>query len=104
MAIAHKRFNLLTSYRYKATPSMTLKTSNHTSKTPIYLYKETANWRPDFIMHKTPVISGEEQVWMQMEFEEQEVLNAFKICVGDKAPGPDHFPMCFYQTYRMFLD
>ncbi|KAG5583250.1 hypothetical protein H5410_053877, partial [Solanum commersonii] len=39
------------------------------------------------------VISGEEQIWMQREFEEEEVPNAIKICAGDKSPGPDGSPM-----------
>ncbi|WMV09305.1 hypothetical protein MTR67_002690, partial [Solanum verrucosum] len=63
------------------------------------LYKEPENWRPDFNLHEAPGITNEEQERLRRQFEEEEVLNSIKLCASDKAPGPDGYPMCFYQCF-----
>lgn len=44
------------------------------------------------------LINEEEKFWLQRQFEEEEVLEALKLCASDKAPSPDGFPMSFYQS------
>ncbi|KAG5586850.1 hypothetical protein H5410_047284, partial [Solanum commersonii] len=56
-------------------------------KEELKLYKVPEAWRPDFTMQEAPTISNEDQQWLQREFEEEEVLNAVKLCASDKAPG-----------------
>jgi hypothetical protein len=38
-----------------------------------------------------------ERVWMEREFEEEEVWEVVRKMKGDKAPGPDGFSMAFFQ-------
>lgn len=33
------------------------------------------------------------------EFEKEEILEYIKLCASNKAPGPDEFPMSFFQTF-----
>jgi hypothetical protein len=39
-----------------------------------------------------------ERVWMEREFEENEVWKVVRKMKGNKAPGPDGFSMAFFQT------
>ena len=45
----------------------------------------------------------EEKEWLQRQFEEDEVLETLKLCSRDKAPGPDGFPISFYQSFWEML-
>jgi len=36
-------------------------------------------------------------------FEEEEILGCLKLCVMEKAPGPDGFPMSFYLSFWEIL-
>ena len=36
-------------------------------------------------------------------FEEEEILGCIKLCVMEKAPGPDGFPMSFYLSFWEIL-
>ena len=45
------------------------------------------------------MINGEEQVWLQRTFEEEEILECIRMCTKEKAPGPDGFPMIFFETF-----
>jgi len=63
------------------------------------LYTETEQWRPEFKLQGLETISEEERDWLQTHFEEAEVLKCIKSCASDKAPGPDGFPMCFFQNF-----
>lgn len=58
------------------------------------LYKKTKDWRPELLIQDVPVISPEDQSWLQRNFEEEEILEGIKAI--DKAPGPNGFPMCFF--------
>jgi hypothetical protein len=42
------------------------------------------------------MISGEESVWLERPFEEDEVSGVVRGFNGDKAPGPDGFSLAFY--------
>ncbi|WMV15560.1 hypothetical protein MTR67_008945 [Solanum verrucosum] len=63
------------------------------------LYTETEQWRPEFKLQGLETITEEERDWLQTHFEEAEVLKCIKSCASDKAPGPDGFPMCFFQSF-----
>ncbi|KAH0751395.1 hypothetical protein KY285_004543 [Solanum tuberosum] len=63
------------------------------------LYTEIEEWRPEFKLQGLETISEEERDWLQTHFEEAEVLKCIKSCASDKAPGPDGFPMCFFQSF-----
>ncbi|CAL9004761.1 unnamed protein product [Prunus brigantina] len=43
-------------------------------------------------------ISGEEAVWLERPFEEEEVKRAVFDCGTDKSPGPDGFSMLLFQS------
>jgi hypothetical protein len=45
------------------------------------------------------VVSGEENHMLLRPMEDVEMENAVFQADGDKAPGPDGFPACFYQIY-----
>lgn len=65
----------------------------------INLYKEAEHWRPDLNIEDVNMINGEEQVWLQRPFEEQEILKSIKMCAKEKGPGLDGFPMIFFETF-----
>ncbi|WMV59598.1 hypothetical protein MTR67_052983 [Solanum verrucosum] len=67
------------------------------------LYKESENWRPDFTLQGNTRISTEEQVWLERQFEEDEILEGLNQCAIEKAPGPDGFPMSFFITFWEML-
>ncbi|KAG5630767.1 hypothetical protein H5410_002484 [Solanum commersonii] len=63
------------------------------------LYKETETWRPNLNLQDFTSINLEEQIWLQRQFEEEEVLKGINLCASDKAPGPDGFPMSFFKEF-----
>lgn len=63
------------------------------------LYIETIHWRSAYRFPNCPVLMTEEKESMQGRFKEEEVLRCLKMCVTDKAPGPDGFTMRFF--YQM---
>jgi hypothetical protein len=40
----------------------------------------------------------EGKIWLERDFEENEVWEVVKGMEGDKAPGPDGFSMAFFQA------
>ena len=44
-------------------------------------------------------LETEEAQWLERRFEEEEVRAAIFALVGDKALGPDGFPMAFFQCF-----
>uniref|UniRef100_A0A2N9E3N6 Endonuclease/exonuclease/phosphatase domain-containing protein n=1 Tax=Fagus sylvatica TaxID=28930 RepID=A0A2N9E3N6_FAGSY len=44
------------------------------------------------------VIQGEDASWLERPFEEDEVTLVVRNMNGDKSPGPDSFPMSFFQA------
>ena len=44
------------------------------------------------------MISGENADWLESPFEEAEIFDVIQSFHGDKSPGPDGFPMAFFQA------
>lgn len=59
------------------------------------LYIESESWRPVYNFANCPTISEQDKLYLQSNFEEQEVLQCLKWCAKDKAPGPDGLTMDF---------
>lgn len=49
------------------------------------LYTEPEGWRPDFACQDCAKINEEEELWLQREFDENEILEGLKACAPDKA-------------------
>jgi hypothetical protein len=62
------------------------------------LLTESCSWRPilDGLLFKS--IGSEESLWLERDFEENEVLEVIKELQGDKSPGPDGFSLGFVCT------
>ena len=45
-----------------------------------------------------PMISGDDAEWLERPFEEAENFEVIHSFHGDKSPGPDGFPMAFFQA------
>ena len=45
-----------------------------------------------------PSILEEDALWLDRPFDEEEVFGVINDFNGDKAPGPDGFPMAFFQS------
>jgi hypothetical protein len=61
------------------------------------LYTEQSTWRPRVDGLSFSSIDAEERLWLERDFEEQEVWDVVRDLNGDKAPGPDGFTMAFFQ-------
>ena len=44
------------------------------------------------------MLSGENADWLEGPFEEVEIVDVIQSFHGDKSPGPDGFPMAFFQA------
>ena len=44
------------------------------------------------------MISGDNADWLERPFEEAEIFYVIQSFHGDKSPGPDGFPMAFFQA------
>ncbi|WMV09475.1 hypothetical protein MTR67_002860, partial [Solanum verrucosum] len=66
------------------------------------LYKETEQWRPGLRLHDVSRITEEEQIWLERPFDEEEIMECLNQYAMEKAPGPDVFPMVFFQTFGVF--
>lgn len=58
------------------------------------LYSETESF---IKFREGSIITKDDNDWLQREFEEQEVLECLKLCIADKALGPDGYFMGFFQ-------
>jgi len=100
IATSHKRFNTMEQLDIEGNivkdPAMIKEAVQNFY---INLYKETEHWRPDLNIQDVNMITGEEQVWLQRPFEEEEILESIRMCAKEKAPGPDGFPMIFFETF-----
>ena len=45
-----------------------------------------------------PMIFGENADWLERPFEEVEIFDVIHSFHGDKSPGPNGFPMVFFQA------
>nr|XP_023894571.1 uncharacterized protein LOC112006527 [Quercus suber] len=52
---------------------------------------------PDVLVF--PMISAANADWLERPFEEAEIFDVVQSFNGDKSPGPDGFPMAFFQSY-----
>jgi len=62
------------------------------------LYTENEPWRPTFDLTGCPIVTNEENEWLQRPFTETEVLQTIQQCDGDKAPGPDGYTLKFFKA------
>ena len=62
------------------------------------LYTEEFYCRPMLDGLNFNVIQGEDASWLERPFEEDEVTLMVRNMNGDKSPGPDGFPMSFFQV------
>ena len=62
------------------------------------LYSEQQVERPFPNSLVFPMISGENADWLERPFEEAEIFDVIQSFHGDKSPGPDGFPMTFFQA------
>jgi hypothetical protein len=67
------------------------------------LYSEQYQWRPRVDDLSFLSIDEEDRIWMEREFEEDEIWAVIQNFKGDKAPGPDGFTMAFFQKCWEFL-
>ena len=61
------------------------------------LYTEEVEWRPKLDGLEFSMIFAEDVAWLNKPFDEEEVARVVKGFNGDKALGPDGFPMAFFQ-------
>ena len=64
----------------------------------INLYSEQQVDRPFLDSLVFPMISGDNVDWLERPFEEAEIFDVVQSFHGDKSPGPDGFPMAFFQA------
>jgi exonuclease III len=62
-----------------------------------HLFCEPYEYRPHLDGLGFSRISEDNSTWLDRPFEEEEVMGVVMGCVGDKSPGPDGFPMAFFQ-------
>ncbi len=63
-----------------------------------HLYIEDTSCRPFLDGLSFSSISPEEASWLERPFEEEKIRKVVSNMNGDKAPGPDGFPMSFYHA------
>ena len=61
------------------------------------LYADEGWERPSLYNIAFDVIGAQWAQWLERKFEEEEVRRAVFDLAGDKAPGPDRFPLAFFQ-------
>ena len=62
------------------------------------LYSEQQMQHPFRDILDFPRISRDNAVWLERHFEEAEIFEVIKEFNGNKSPGPDGFPMAFFQA------
>lgn len=60
------------------------------------LLSETGEWRPIVNGLSFEVSGNQDAAYLEVLFSEEEVFTALSDLNGDKAPGPDGFPMTFW--------
>ena len=69
-----------------------------------HLYTEDTDNRPLLDGLPFSLISIEEAKWLEGLFEEEKVFNVVSNMSGDKAPGPNGFPMTFFHACWPFIN
>ena len=62
----------------------------------LYFEQQVDRPFPDVLVF--PMISGDNADWLERPFEEAKIFDVVQIFHGDKAPGPNGFPMAFSQA------
>jgi hypothetical protein len=60
------------------------------------LYSEQYQWRPKVVDLPFLSIDEDDRIWMEREFEEDEIWAVIQNFKGDKPPGPNGFTMAFF--------
>ena len=63
------------------------------------LFSKNERCKPSLDNLQNPTISEENAKWLEEEFKEEEVKTAIFSLASEKAPGPDGFPISFYQKH-----
>ncbi|WMV18956.1 hypothetical protein MTR67_012341, partial [Solanum verrucosum] len=96
-ANAHKRYNSIDELNVNGEA---VKSPEVIKKAIVDFYRElnieTETWRPSGNCRGGHIISEEDNLMLQKEFEDQEIWESVKLCAGDKAPGPDGYTMAFF--------
>ena len=77
--------------------------SNCITQFYINLFLEEEGWRTLLDGLEFSNISSADAVWLDIPFDDEEVMSVLHSFNRDKAPGPDGFPMAFFQSYWSFL-
>jgi hypothetical protein len=62
------------------------------------IYTDSDTRRPLLEGLDFSTIFADEAIWLERPFDEEEVRGVVEGFNGDKAPGPDGFPMAFFQA------
>lgn len=65
----------------------------------IFLYKRDSWDRPLLDNLQFDCIGDKRAMWLEREFEEEEIKAAAFALAEEKAPDPDGFPMAFFQYF-----
>ena len=72
--------------------------ANHIEQFYMNLYSEQQVQHPFPDVLDFPRISRDNVIWLERLFEEVEIFEVIKEFNGDKSPGPDGFPIAFFQA------
>lgn len=72
---------------------------NHIKDFSCSLYSRDEWYRPLLDNLDFACIGEESAQWMEREFEEEEICKAVFDLGREKAPGPDGFPVAFFQIF-----
>ena len=61
------------------------------------LYQEPEDWRPTVDGFDFASLDEVDRLFLEREFDSEEIIAALREAEGDKAPGPDGFTIAFFQ-------
>jgi hypothetical protein len=97
MTNSHRRYNHVESLRINgAMSNNSLEIKEHIVYYYNKLYTEQSTWRPRVDGLSFSSIDAKEGIWLEGEFEEQEVWEVVRNLKVDKASGPDGSTMAFF--------
>jgi hypothetical protein len=98
VANSHRKFNHVDSLNINGAMSKKpLEIKEHIVHFYNKLYFEQCSWRPRVDGVSFLSIDADEIIWLEREFEDEEVWDVVRHMNGDKAPGPNGFTMAFFQ-------
>jgi hypothetical protein len=104
LANSHRRNNSISSLLIEGELSTDLEViSNCITQFYTNLFLEGEGWLPLLDGLEFSNISSVDAVWLDRPFDEEEVLGVLLGFNGDKALGPDGFPVAFFQSCWSFL-